>query len=125
MAQEKNDSSGKMERLKKRVERLESLCLDHEEAIRVLKRKQEGKEVRLEDYSDQEAHEDEMNNNRESVPDKNETEEREKEKDEEEMGTENRERKIRGRISLVVREGIAWNGRYVETRIKDVTGEDF
>ncbi|KAJ8671296.1 hypothetical protein QAD02_002555 [Eretmocerus hayati] len=119
------DSRGELERLKKGVERLESLCIEHEETIKELKRKQEGKEVRLEDYSDQETLEDGINNNRKNVPDKNGTKEEEIEKSEEEMDTESRERKIRGKIRLVVRKGIAWNGRYVESWMKEVTGEDF
>ncbi|KAJ8685350.1 hypothetical protein QAD02_021143 [Eretmocerus hayati] len=80
---------------------------------------------RLEDYSDQETLEDELNNNRKNVPDKNETKEEENEKSEEKMDIESRERKIRGKLKLVVRKGIAWNGRYVEAWIKEVTGEDF
>ncbi|KAJ8665564.1 hypothetical protein QAD02_007226 [Eretmocerus hayati] len=70
-----------------------------------IEKKQEGKEVRLEDYSDQETHEGEMNNNRKSVTDENETMEREKGKDEKEIDTEKRRRKIRGKFSGLCEKG--------------------
>ncbi|KAJ8685662.1 hypothetical protein QAD02_021455 [Eretmocerus hayati] len=109
-----------MEKLKRRVMRLERVIVRQDEEIRELKRKARGQST-MEDYTDSESGREEKSederkeiNNNERKSSENEGEEKEK--------TEDMDKKER---RLVIRKRIAFKGKYVETWMKERTGKDY
>ncbi|KAJ8680770.1 hypothetical protein QAD02_016557 [Eretmocerus hayati] len=117
-----------IENIKRRMLRMERLIVRQDEEIRELEEKLEGRE-RLEDYSDSDAGKEDPNSEEKSTENAESENLEEVRKRQQQKAYKELERKEldnrEGKRKLVIRKGIAWRNRYVETWIKEKTNMNY